>query len=978
MKAMPKTVVASAKVLINDISISEDSGWRPIDRNRVEELKLMFEEGQYGMNLLRKPSCLQEVGHMLTSSHDGLLKLADGKHTVAALSELKCKYDSLGEEEQAALEYTENLVRALTEGIDISFIEFPDWDDDVTFAWAVGCHDLEANKYKPTTLQDQVSVVNRYRKRVGGGGWAATQSLLEGLYGKARRMYVFRIVKVAQTVPPAVLLRMADTRIPPGWIHENKYFIGTGADAGRRLGEEFQLAVVEMASADIDDKKAISTVTFQSEYCSPLKCAETWLAGRRRDFGDKLCGVMSFKRVQKFLMSGRARNHILRCMKANIRLDGSSDEQPGIDQCRALVAELRALQKVPTIADALVANQDGTPEPRTQTSGESDGSLPCPLSADVEATEEVDRVAIAAAAKTEVALSTVNYYASWPEVIETVSHTTMPTSKLLLLVDAPTSKSKILLKMIDQLAGISKIVTSKKIKVLVNAGTRIDLCASASNKLALAFPSYNVFKVQLSHGAVQSKRRRPASLLVAVPPDATEDVPSAIAALSARPRKGECVGLRCMDADCPLRPRAELDQLTKDKPLTELAPECELNDSDQEGGAEDVGMGEKDDEAEADQDEDAPMAVVDTTIVVPPKHRLIVDLWPFAYGAEFYKFIIDALYGESGRPQVMIIVTTSAHPGPQLAAYDLKMTSHTVLERVRVHAASHGQTVMKNILYKQAYTQEKAKVLPSEKRLLSGDLSFVRVQAPKDQTTLFGEMAPDRATSAWRAGIDMAPASKDLESAIPALLAAELDSPIGVALKTVAGELCLTATSALKEGQAVMNVKCLTFSAPQLVAEFLNNEGNSAVMQGPLFCITHVEVDDGTQRELFLVPVGLGMYLRDFRGKKGRRNVVLTAHPEVGPNDGMLTLEVSTRNNSGIAAGQHLFADFGESFRTVSYLENSSSKRFRGALDVIFARQSNEPLEGNHSVGGSGGGILGGGNAGGRPGRRPRCGRKGS
>ena len=132
------------------------------------------------------------------------------------------------------------------------------------------------------------------------------------------------------------------------------------------------------------------------------------------------------------------------------------------------------------------------------------------------------------------------------------------------------------------------------------------------------------------------------------------------------------------------------------------------------------------------------------------------------------------------------------------------------------------------------------------------------------------------------------------------------------------------------------------------------------MLQGPLFCITHVANDDESVRELYLVPVGLGMYIRDYRGKIARPNVVMKAHPEVGLNDGLLTVEVSTRNYSGIASGQALVADFGESFRAAACLETPTSKRFRGALDFIFSRQRQADAVDDDSAGGCGGGGAGG------------------
>ena len=81
--ATPKVVVASTTVAIDDVSLSEESGWRSVDKARVAELIQIFEEGQYGVNLLKKPSLLY-FGQRL-SCKDGAWKLADGKHAFSGL-----------------------------------------------------------------------------------------------------------------------------------------------------------------------------------------------------------------------------------------------------------------------------------------------------------------------------------------------------------------------------------------------------------------------------------------------------------------------------------------------------------------------------------------------------------------------------------------------------------------------------------------------------------------------------------------------------------------------------------------------------------------------------------------------------------------------------------------------------------------------------------------------------------------------------
>ena len=155
-------------------------------------MEASFERGEHGQNLLRKPALINHVGQPILCT-DGLLKIADGKHTFQALMELQEKMvddDQDGFEDETP--WTESLMIALRVGVDVSVIEFDDYDEDVLIAWAAGLHDVDSNKYKASSLKDLFNVVERYRRKVPGGSWAQTQTVLENLYGKGRRMFVYR------------------------------------------------------------------------------------------------------------------------------------------------------------------------------------------------------------------------------------------------------------------------------------------------------------------------------------------------------------------------------------------------------------------------------------------------------------------------------------------------------------------------------------------------------------------------------------------------------------------------------------------------------------------------------------------------------------------------------------------------------------------------------------------------------------------
>ena len=53
--AVPLVVSKSEVVKLEDISTADDSGWRDVDRERVDELKEIFMRGDYGQNILGGP-----------------------------------------------------------------------------------------------------------------------------------------------------------------------------------------------------------------------------------------------------------------------------------------------------------------------------------------------------------------------------------------------------------------------------------------------------------------------------------------------------------------------------------------------------------------------------------------------------------------------------------------------------------------------------------------------------------------------------------------------------------------------------------------------------------------------------------------------------------------------------------------------------------------------------------------------------------
>ena len=194
---MPTLVKEGEKVKIEDVSVGDDSGWRPVDEVRVEELTQLFLTGQYGIGLLKPPSVIARDGQPVLAI-DGRQCLSDGKSTMSALARLKKIYED--PDQRDSHEWSTSLVEALTDGVRVNVLQYPEADYDLAIAHNALARDVDSNKYKASSLRGMADVGERFRRKVPGGEWAATQGALIQVYGKAKKTFCWRMVVIAQTI----------------------------------------------------------------------------------------------------------------------------------------------------------------------------------------------------------------------------------------------------------------------------------------------------------------------------------------------------------------------------------------------------------------------------------------------------------------------------------------------------------------------------------------------------------------------------------------------------------------------------------------------------------------------------------------------------------------------------------------------------------------------------------------------------------
>ena len=947
----PKTLEERQRFKIADVSITGDSGWRDVDTRRVNELKTDFLAGLFGVNILKRPMILCKHGKVCAAA-DGNAMILDGKHTFKALDDLRVLYEAcsamaedkeessdpamVGDTKADEIMWSPLLIEAITIGVACDMVQFDDPDDvDAPIAYCVAAHDEAANKFKPSSVRDAVGVAHRYKNRVAGGNWPAVQALLTQIYGSGRRKFVYNMILAAETLPESILKRAEDTGIPNSYIYDNKYFSGQNQDKAKRLGDKGRLACLDIYEEDILQGGKFSVKSFTDEVCAPMRHAEQWIASKKKQYG-ALAASPSFQRVADYLLSGRARLPILGCMKSGLRLEGTSADHMGVEQCYILMKDMEAQQKA-----AVAACEKSEPGTAPEVDKLAEDTVDVLASMGVGLTGQCDvedSARVAADLKTEAVMNKYNYFESMDKVSRHLTPILHRGNKVMVFIDCITSKSRTGLQHIADFAAFlsqnghkeTTVSIHLKVRLVVSTGTRLDYTTAVGNKLESDCASLESFLVQLTCGPAQ-KRRRPHFCWVAVDKESAKTlvIPNSIDALVWRAKACEGVRMRCLDRHCPLRSveeklNLEVVEGTKDKPK----PACEIDDEHTEFPVADV-VEEDDDEGAAEE-----------TIIIPPgtDRSCIRDLWPFAYGKEYYSALITGIVGSEAIAHFVYVAAT-AHPAALLAAQELGMGVHVVLSKVRQHSASHGQLLLRKTIFHDIYEVEK-KSAQHAKRVLLGDLAFVPINAPIDQPVFFFDVQPTGGN--WRSGVDSCPATDFLERAVPKLLAAELEK-FGLGIADERGVRRLVATRGFREEEIIGPMTALLFSEASTVVEFLNSGGNAALLDAPLMKVLGLSgrcSDSAATASIFAVPTGVGRLLCDYRTVRKFANVSIIVVPSDGPQDGFLQMKARTHNGCGIASGATLCCDFGERYVAASGGDIQPAKRFRGALEVFFAEQA--------------------------------------
>ena len=145
-------VFDTKRLLLKEVSLAEDSGWRDLDEDRVRELVSNFKDGAYLLVIMQSPAVLCVDSKPAVSSVDGKYVLCNGKSTMAALVHLALEYEVAKLKSQPTTWAQGLLLKALVEGPRVDFVNYQGLDPVFVTAWQGMCHDQDSNVWRPTSL----------------------------------------------------------------------------------------------------------------------------------------------------------------------------------------------------------------------------------------------------------------------------------------------------------------------------------------------------------------------------------------------------------------------------------------------------------------------------------------------------------------------------------------------------------------------------------------------------------------------------------------------------------------------------------------------------------------------------------------------------------------------------------------------------------------------------------------------------------
>ncbi len=664
----PKIVRSNVRIALGEFCLSPvESGWRDVDTSRISELKTLFRSGGYGQSVFAPPKLLCIDGKPKLSV-DGLRVVDDGLSTVCACSELAEEHKANAEE----FAWPQSLLDIFAKGLPIDEAEYPVDDRDVRVSWNAMVHDEESNRYSPTSIAMKVEVATKMQKKVPGGDWVAVKKELGLIFGKARVSTIDRWIRAARSLEPAVLSKLDERRhLKCSYIFDNPYFTAVGVKQTMRLSPEYKVHALHLLYDDLDGDQGVSVKQFVESYCKTMKYAELWVRKQHRSFGEVAAKSLGFQRVCAFLRSGPGRGQLNSCLRQGVPLDGTSEENPGIQECRQILQELRRNMTTPKevesqVGDSVPPSDASKPDPMSGLQFESwpmEDAMMTSMSKPVEQSAAVPPHVLQAQRQAQGSLDRMQFFETEQALLQELPRKLSAKQRAIFVVEAPTSRQKTHIGWLELVNDVLKGSQMTTCTILGLASTRLDLLAASHMKGTALWPTACHYVVMLTAGDKQTAQQKPRYVhVVVIGDDHGSTMVSALPILKCNSRPIEGTRLRCLEKGCPLRSTPAKEGGPADT-SEEINAEDKEVDALQDAINEDVAADEDFDEGELE----ASLEQVGMGECPCAKRDYVIDLFPFAQSMSFYTRLLQDV-GSMATSQKVIILSATAHPSSWLSA----------------------------------------------------------------------------------------------------------------------------------------------------------------------------------------------------------------------------------------------------------------------------------------------------------------------
>jgi hypothetical protein len=586
--------------------------------------------------------------------------------------------------------------------------------------------------------------------------------------------------------------------LPVGFVWDNVYLVGGGKQAERELSERRKLAVLKVLAEGYDEVTGeldIKKTCFLEEVCTAARLLDAWVKSTYGRFGDVARKSNAMDAVVASLESRGGFQKLRHCAVKQIPPHGTTHENPGIAECRALYQELARCKSSGLPPPAVLPTEDGN---NVALPAQKSATASSPTDEDV-ASSLVEAQALAqeesllyslgasdgtagkavgvsdkecAAYKEAVSyLEPVKSFVDKDLFVEAAS-SAVKAMRAILVNDQRTSIKSAISEGIQTLATIAGTSGHQNFRMLTFLGCRYDIVSEVTKKATATLPSW-LHVIVPYHSAelitAGYSVGKVSMVLLSLPPQDKQEQITAIVKYSPSILPGEKVRFLCLKENCPYRKGAAPPAGDS---YAEIAGEAKDSDfldaciAEAGGGEEDTLSGQAEDVVERLTSSFGAGASDQTTEQGSGLER---KLFPIAATAMSYRTLYEKL-GVAADARVLVAITSTAHPSIYMAARFHSMGAIVFQKKVTEHARNHGAAM--------ALTVRLAATLgPCDSSACATSPSrvqYMRLPAASLEGQVISPFEISRGPK-WYEGINKNYSSEQINSLVPTLAEKELD-----------------------------------------------------------------------------------------------------------------------------------------------------------------------------------------------------------